>query len=168
MSAFIESPRVNRSFAQVELPPLRSFHQSLGEYSRFQLSLSARKMQSMWGENFLVYPTVEVFAGLTFYLLFLKYGFHTPVFVNMVFFGVLLILTFVDLFERILPNVLTLGGSVFGFLVSPFQSGEFFYPFRFLDLPNVMWTHYVDSTIGILVGGGFLWFVAELYFRVRK
>ena len=111
---------------------------------------------------------MELVTGLTFYLLFLKYGFHTPVFVNMVFFGLLLILTFVDLFERILPNVLTLGGAVFGFLVSPFQSGEFFYPFRFLDLPNVMWTHYVDSVIGILVGGGFLWFVAELYFRVRK
>ena len=115
-----------------------------------------------------VYPTVELVTGLSFYLLFLKYGFHTPVFVNMVFFGLLLILTFVDLFERILPNVLTLGGAVFGFLVSPFQSGEFFYPFRFLDLPDVMWTQYVDSVIGILVGGGFLWFVAELYFRVRK
>ena len=115
-----------------------------------------------------VYPTVELVTGLTFYLLFLKYGFYTPVFVNMVFFGVLLILTFVDLFERILPNILTLGGLIFGFLVSPFQSGEFFYPFRFLDLPNVMWTHYVDSIIGILVGGGLLWFVAELYFRVRK
>ena len=115
-----------------------------------------------------VYPTVEVVTGLTFYLLFLKYGFYPPVFVNMVFFGLLLILTFIDLFERILPNILTLGGAVFGFLVSPFQSGEFFYPFRFLDLPNVMWTHYVDSAIGILVGGGFLWFVAELYFRVRK
>ena len=115
-----------------------------------------------------VYPTVEVATGLLFYLLFLKYGLSLPVVINMVFFGLLLILTFVDLFERILPNVLTLGGLVFGFMVSPFQSGEFYSPFRFLDLPDVIWTHYVDSILGILVGGGFLWFVAELYFRVRK
>ena len=115
-----------------------------------------------------VYPTVEVSTGLLFYLLFLKYGFHTPLLINTVFFGLLVTLMFVDLFERLLPNVLTLGGLAFGLMMAPLQSEEFFLPFRFLDLPNVLWTRYFDSIFGSLVGGGFLWLVAELYFRVKK
>ncbi len=115
-----------------------------------------------------VYPTVEVTTGLLFYLLFLKYGLHTPLFINMVFFSLLLILLFVDLFERLLPNVVTLGGLAFGLVMAPLQSEEFLAAFRFLDLPNVIWTQYIDSIFGILVGGGFLWLVAELYFRVKK
>ena len=115
-----------------------------------------------------VYPTLEVSTGLLFYLLFLKYGFQTPFFINMVFFSLLLILLFVDLFERLLPNVVTLGGLAFGLVMAPLQSEEFLASFRLLNLPNVMWTQYIDSFLGILVGGGFLWLVAELYFRVKK
>ena len=114
-----------------------------------------------------VYPVVEAVTALSFYLLFLKYGVVPSLIVNMIFFGLLIILIFVDLFERLLPNVLTLGGAIVGWLVSPLQSPEFFYGSRvhqsFFD-----WTHYLGSGLGILVGGGFLWLVAILYLKVRK
>ena len=115
-----------------------------------------------------IYPVVESTTALLFYLLFLKYGFDTPFFINVVFFGMLVGLIFIDLFERLLPNVITLSGLTFGLLMSPLQSGEFFQGTQLFGTYNVMWAHYFDSVLGIFVGGGFLWLVAELYVRVKK
>ena len=41
------------------------------------------------------YPTVELATPLLFYLLLLKYGVSSPLLVNMVFFGLLVVLIFV-------------------------------------------------------------------------
>ena len=73
-----------------------------------------------------IYPLVETTTAVSFYLLFLKFGISLSFLINVAFFAILIVLVFVDLFERILPNVLTLGGSVLGLLVSPLQSTEFF------------------------------------------
>lgn len=114
------------------------------------------------------YPTVELATPLLFYLLLLKFGMSSPLLVNMVFFGLLIVLIFIDLFERILPNMVTLGGLVLGFLVSPLQSNEFFkLPQIFVGEP-APWTHYIYSMAGIMVGGGFFWLVAVFYRKVRK
>jgi leader peptidase (prepilin peptidase)/N-methyltransferase len=62
----------------------------------------------------------------------------------------LLVLAFIDLEHRILPNPITLGGTVIGFL------------FSFAFPPG-----WQASLIGILLGGGVLFVVGELYLRVR-
>ena len=72
------------------------------------------------------YPLVEGLSALLFYLLFLKYHFGYPFFVNLVFFAMLVVLSFVDLYERILPDIATLGGLVVGLAVSPLQSERVF------------------------------------------
>jgi leader peptidase (prepilin peptidase)/N-methyltransferase len=114
-----------------------------------------------------VYPLVEAFTAVLFYLLFTKYGFQSPFFVNAVFFSILLILIFIDLFERLLPDVFTLGGLAFGFVMAPFQSGEFFPAAGPMNLSSVLLRYY-DSFLGVLMGAGFLWLVAEVYFRMKK
>ena len=114
-----------------------------------------------------VYPLVEALTAVLFYLLFLKYGFESPFFVNIVFFSILVILIFIDLFERLLPDVFTLGGLAFGFVIAPFQSGEFFPDAGPLNLSNVLLRYY-DSFLGVLMGAGFLWLVAEVYLRMKK
>ena len=114
-----------------------------------------------------VYPLVEAFTGVLFYLLYITYGFQTPFWVNIVFFSILVILIFIDLFERLLPNVFTLGGLAFGFVMAPFQSGEFFPDLGPISLSAVLLS-YVDSFLGVLMGAGFLWLVAEMYLRLRK
>ncbi len=115
-----------------------------------------------------VYPFVEAITALCFLLLFQKYGFTTPLFVNALFVSLLIVLVFIDLFERILPNVITLGGTLIGFLLAPLQSSEFFQgPGTFL-VGNSWLSSYVNSFAGILFGGGFLWGVAYLYFKLRK
>lgn len=108
-----------------------------------------------------VYPVTEVLTACVLLLLYLKYGLSLTLIVNGVLFCLLVVLIFVDLRERILPDPLTLGGAVVGFLLSPFQSQEFF-------PPVVWWADMVTSFIGILMGGGILLVVAILYFKLRK
>ncbi|MGH9340117.1 MAG: prepilin peptidase [Acidobacteriota bacterium] len=107
-----------------------------------------------------VYPTVEILSATIYYMLFLKYGFGAPFFINVLLFSLLVVLVFIDLFERILPDVITLPGLLLGFLLAPVQSSEFFAyagPAR-----------YLESFLGMLAGGGTLWLVAFLYLRLRK
>ncbi len=115
------------------------------------------------------YPLVEGLSALLFYLLFLKYHFGYPFFVNLVFFAMLVVLSFVDLYERILPDIATLGGLVVGLAVSPLQSNEFFdaNTFFFIGL-NAPWGVYLQSTLGVVAGAGILWAVAMLYLKIRK
>jgi len=56
----------------------------------------------------------------------------------------------IDLEHRILPDLITLPGIVLGFALS------FFMP------PG-----WLDSLLGIILGGGSLWLIGEVYFRLR-
>ena len=95
------------------------------------------------------YPIVELVTGAMFLGAFLL--FDSPELIQRLLFGCAMVVLFVvDLEHRILPDVITLPGIVIGFLFS------FFMP------PG-----WVDSLIGIVVGGGSLWLVGEIYFRVR-
>ena len=115
-----------------------------------------------------VYPTVEATTALVFFLLFRKYGFGPTLLVNMVFLGMVVALIFIDLFDRLLPNVITLSGMLIGLLTSPWQSPEFFGFPRFLNALGPVVEQLLGSIVGIVVGGGVLWLVAALYLRYRK
>jgi leader peptidase (prepilin peptidase)/N-methyltransferase len=65
---------------------------------------------------------------------------------------VLIVITFIDIDHRIIPDVITLPSI----LVAPgvaFVIGHI---------------TVIDSLLGIVVGGGILWLVAEVYLRLRK
>ena len=95
------------------------------------------------------YPIIELATAAVFVLAFLM--FEPPVLYQRLLFACAMIVLFViDLEHRILPDAVTLPGIVVGFLFS------FFMP------PG--WLH---SLLGILLGGGSLWLMAEVYFRVR-
>jgi len=97
-----------------------------------------------------MYPAVEIITSLTFVSGYLLYGL-TPIAAVRVLFACALIVLFVtDMQHKILPNVITLPGMVVGFACSLF-------------LPP----GWRDSLIGIVVGGGVLFAIAETYYRVR-
>jgi leader peptidase (prepilin peptidase) / N-methyltransferase len=97
-----------------------------------------------------MYPIVEAVTALTFISGYLLYGF-TPLGAVRVLFACALIVLFVtDLQHKILPNSITLPGILIGLVCS------FFLP------PG--WR---DSLIGVLVGGGVLFAIAEGYYRIR-
>ena len=98
------------------------------------------------------YPLVEGLNGTLFVLLYLKYGISSQLFIYLLLASGLLVLIFIDLRHRILPNYLTLPGIGLGFLLS------------FVN-PAVEWW---DSLLGIALGGGLLLLVAAVYYWWRK
>jgi leader peptidase (prepilin peptidase)/N-methyltransferase len=96
------------------------------------------------------YPAVEIVTSLTFIGAYWLYG-PTPLFVARAAFASALIVLFVtDLQHQMLPNAITKPGIVAGFVCSLF-------------LPP----GWQESLIGILVGGGVLYLLAEGYYRIR-
>jgi leader peptidase (prepilin peptidase)/N-methyltransferase len=81
---------------------------------------------------------------------YLLYGLTPLAAVRVLFACALIVLFVTDLQHKILPNVITLPGIAAGFACSLF-------------LPP----GWKDSLIGIVVGGGVLYAIAETYYRVR-
>ena len=98
-----------------------------------------------------MYPIVEIVTAAVFVSGYLLYGVTALGAVRIVFACALIVLFVIDLQHRILPNVITLPGIVIGFACS------FFLP------PG--WR---DSLIGIAIGGGTLFLIAEAYYRLRN
>jgi leader peptidase (prepilin peptidase)/N-methyltransferase len=119
------------------------------------------------------YPAVEVLTALIFWMTYAVVGFQLKTVVLLVFFSGIIVLIFIDLHHRILPDVITLRGTAMGLLFSllaPVEDGTAkvlsgLAGFR-IDHPVML--SFFDSLIGALVCGGFLWAVAEIYYRVRK
>ncbi len=98
------------------------------------------------------YPTVELLGGLFALATFLKFGITLEALIYFVFITSLLVVTFIDLDHRIIPDVITLPGIPIFFAAS-------------FALPHIT---YKDSLIGILAGGGSLYLVAWVYSLLTK
>ena len=96
------------------------------------------------------YPIVELLTALMFAAAAWYYG-PGPLLISRLIFGCMLIVLFaIDLEHHLLPNAITLPGIVVGFA------------FSFITPPG-----WIASLIGIAVGGGVLWVIAEGYYRLR-
>ena len=98
----------------------------------------------------MAYPAVEIATGVLFLVHYLWYGWQPLLAVRLLFGSTMIVLFMIDLRYRILPNTITLSGIVAGLAFS-------------LVLPP----GWPASVLGILVGGGVLFGVGELYYRVR-
>lgn len=96
------------------------------------------------------YPLVEAATAALFLLHLAVLGWGPLLAVRLAFAAALVALFAIDLEHRILPNVITLPGTVLGFVASLFVG------------PG-----WIASLAGILLGGGLLWAVAEAYYRWR-
>jgi leader peptidase (prepilin peptidase)/N-methyltransferase len=103
------------------------------------------------GESISVqYPIVEVLTAVMFAAAWWYYG-PTPLFLSRLVFGCGLIVLFaIDLEHHLLPNAITLPGIVAGFAFALFTE------------PG-----WLNSLLGILLGGGVLYAIAEGYYLVR-
>ena len=93
------------------------------------------------------YPLVEILTGLFALFILKQFGLSIEFFVYFVFIAALIVVAFIDLDHRIIPDVITLPGIPIFFCLS------------FL-LPEGNW---VNSVLGILAGGGSLLTVAWAY-----
>jgi leader peptidase (prepilin peptidase)/N-methyltransferase len=96
------------------------------------------------------YPLVELLTGLVFFAHYQWIGVDLLLVPRLIFACGLIVLALIDLRHRILPNRITIGGTLLGFLFSLF-------------LPP----GWLASLIGILIGGGVLFVVGEVYLKLR-
>ena len=97
------------------------------------------------------YPAIEILTGILFFFVFIKFGLSFAAFYYAVFVSLLLVLTFVDIDHRILPDILTLPGILLGVVGAITMPGH--------DI--------LDSLLGAAVGGGAILLLAYLYLFLR-
>ena len=98
------------------------------------------------------YPLVEALTGAFALAFYLKFGLTLAFFACFAFTAALVVITFIDLDHRIIPDVISLPGIAVGFGLSFF-------------LPSPSW---IESLIGLLAGGGSLYLVAIGYEALTK
>jgi leader peptidase (prepilin peptidase)/N-methyltransferase len=90
------------------------------------------------------YVVVELMTGVAAVGVLFHFGLTLESLIYFVFISSLIVMTFIDIDHRIIPDVITLPGILIGLIAS-------------LALPSV---GFKDAVIGLLVGGGSLWIVA--------
>ena len=98
------------------------------------------------------YPIVELLGGLTALGTYLKFGLTWEALIYYIFIAALIVVTFIDLDHRIIPDVITLPGIPLCFAAS-------------FALPEIT---YKAALMGILAGGGSLFLVAWTYNLITK
>lgn len=102
------------------------------------------------------YFVVEFLMAAFAVALWLRFGFGIAFFAGFIFVAALIVISFIDLDERIVPDVISLPGIGLGLLLSLVVS------LRALD-PAFVIPPPLSSLVGILIGGGTLLLVAWAY-----
>ncbi|HEX4770631.1 MAG TPA: prepilin peptidase [Bryobacteraceae bacterium] len=114
------------------------------------------------------YPVVEIVTAVLFALIVLRYGWTGAGLKWLVFEALLVILFFTDLEERLLPDELTIGGAVAGFIFA------FFVPVHgavldlLLPVQRVTMRSVLNSLFAGLVFSLPIWGFAKLYEKIRR
>ena len=95
---------------------------------------------------------VEILSGAFAFLFYQKYGVSIEGWIWYGFTTILLLITYIDLDHQIIPDIITLPGIPIAFLASLFLS-------------QISW---LESVLGILIGGGSLYLVAATYTLLIK
>jgi len=96
------------------------------------------------------YPLVELASGALFVLSYLRFGFTPMGFSAALLSSMLLVLSVIDLHHKIIPDEISLSGIAIGFFLC-------------------FWTQHItwiDSLIGILIGGGIFYAIAAGYEKI--
>ena len=102
------------------------------------------------------YFVVEFLLAVLAVLLFSRFGLGLAFFVNFVLVAALIVITFIDLDVRIVPDVISLPGIAVGLVVSIVNS-------QWLMVQSLLLPTPLSSALGILLGGGVLLLVAWSY-----
>lgn len=103
------------------------------------------------------YPLVELISGFLSWFIFYHFNDWTPYIIYYIFLAApLIVITFIDLEHRIIPDLITLPGIVIGAAS------------RFLTMHGSYFDVGLDIFLGILIGGGFLAIVGIGYELIKK
>ena len=119
------------------------------------------------------YPLIELLTGLTFLLVYHRWGISPPAVKAVLLASALIVLTFTDLRERLLPDRITFPGIAAGFLFAlwlPLEDGTAALLLRLLGGPNLpaVLLSVADALLGALLGAGLLFALGEIWYRLRR
>lgn len=107
------------------------------------------------------YPIVELLSGGFAVLAVVQYGVTPTGFLIFAFAAALIVISFIDFDYYIIPNLISLPGTVLGICIG--LGNQYFHIFGAPVAATI-----TESLFGILAGGGFLLFISEVYLRLRK
>lgn len=111
------------------------------------------------------YPLVEFLTAVTFLVFYLRYGMSYEFIYFTLFVCGLIIATFVDIQHRIIPDEISVGGLIVGFILASIK-GLQLGPLSFDFNPML------DSFLGIILGGGIIYLTGItfdfVYFKLLK
>jgi leader peptidase (prepilin peptidase)/N-methyltransferase len=128
---------------------LISWYDNIPVFSYLLLGGKCRACKSVFSIR---YPLVETLMGILFGLCFWKFGFSWFLLESWLLVFGLVTISFIDLDHFLIPDVISLPGILIGLLGATLNPEREFLP----------------SLYGVLIGGGFLWAIAWVYFLVRK
>jgi leader peptidase (prepilin peptidase)/N-methyltransferase len=105
------------------------------------------------------YFIIELLMGLMAVALYDRFGLGFEFMSGFILVAALIVISFIDLDVRIVPDVISLPGIIFGLVLS--VAGYFFLGDRSGIVPSPL-----SSLIGILAGGGFLFATAWIYEKI--
>jgi leader peptidase (prepilin peptidase) / N-methyltransferase len=119
-----------------------------------------------------MYPIVELLTAVLFWACYYAFGLTTEALKWAIFSALMIVLVFTDMRERILPDVVNYSGFAAGLVLSlftrPSDGTALWLTNRMFDFPPPSPViSLADALLGAAFGGGLLWLVAELYFRLR-
>ncbi len=118
------------------------------------------------------YPLVESMMVLFSVVLILKFGLSPSFFIYFILISSLVVVSFIDLDHRIIPDKISLPGIILGLLASFVKPVEGQYDFLvlyvFKTVKGVLNMATLDSLLGIFIGGGLLYAVAVLFYWATK
>jgi leader peptidase (prepilin peptidase) / N-methyltransferase len=97
----------------------------------------------------IIYPAIELVTGLLMAAVFYRFGFSWECLIFAIVVPALVIITAIDIEHQIIPDVITLPGIPLGLAAGSYLNG------------------WLDSVLGLALGGGMFWLLAEGYFRLR-
>ena len=127
-------PDCGHKLSPLELIPVFSYIFLRGKCKSCRTDISIR------------YPIIELLTGIIFIINYIYISDLISLTAGLIFSSLLVVLTMIDFDHQILPDKLTLGGLIVGFIFSFFRS----------DITVIY------SLIGVLVAGGLLFLIAYL------
>jgi leader peptidase (prepilin peptidase)/N-methyltransferase len=118
------------------------------------------------------YPGIEALTAVVSLLLVLQYGQSPQWGVYLAFSCAMIVLVMIDFDHRILPDVITLNGIWIGVLASVYLAQPSGLAARLLGVVGLVGSGprveaLTASLLGLVFGGGLLWAVREVFFRIR-
>ncbi len=111
------------------------------------------------------YFVVELITALTFVIFYNIYGLTFNFFLYLLFVLGLIVATFVDIPHRIIPDEISVGGVIVGFILSAIR-GINISPLRY------NFAYPLSSFLGIIIGGGIIYLTGKgfdlVYFKLLK